>query len=67
MARLSQVFTGKDRVFFELFEEAAANVVRGADLLDQMLPTTPTGRTWHGTSSPASRRAIGSPTMSTSG
>src|SRR5919204_634631 len=24
MARLSQVFTGKDRVFFDLFEEAAA-------------------------------------------
>ena len=41
MARLSQVFTGKDRVFFDLFEEAAANVVRGADLLDQMLAHHP--------------------------
>jgi predicted phosphate transport protein (TIGR00153 family) len=41
MARLSQVFTGKDRVFFDLFEEAAANVVRGADLLDQMLAHYP--------------------------
>ena len=43
MARLSQVFTGKDRVFFDLFEEAAANVVRGADLLDQMLAHYPDG------------------------
>jgi uncharacterized protein len=41
MARLSQVFTGKDRVFFDLFEEAAGNVVRGADLLDQMLAHYP--------------------------
>ena len=41
MARLSQVFTGKDRVFFDLFEEAASNVVRGADLLDQMLAHYP--------------------------
>jgi predicted phosphate transport protein (TIGR00153 family) len=41
MARLSQLFTGKDRVFFDLFEEAAANVVRGADLLDQMLAHYP--------------------------
>jgi uncharacterized protein Yka (UPF0111/DUF47 family) len=41
MARLSQVFTSKDRVFFDLFEEAAANVVRGADLLDQMLAHYP--------------------------
>jgi uncharacterized protein len=41
MARLSQVFTGKDRVVFDLFEEAANNVVRGADLLDQMLAHYP--------------------------
>jgi predicted phosphate transport protein (TIGR00153 family) len=41
MARLSQVFTGKDRVFFDLFEEAAANVVHAADLLDQMLAHYP--------------------------
>ena len=41
MARLSQVFTGKDRVFFDLFEEAAANVVRAADLLDEMLAHYP--------------------------
>ncbi|MEO6496666.1 MAG: DUF47 family protein [Solirubrobacteraceae bacterium] len=41
MSRLSQVFMPKDREFFDLFEEAATNVVRGADLLDQMLRTYP--------------------------
>jgi uncharacterized protein len=41
MPRLSQVFTGKDHVFFDLFEEASANIVRGADLLDQMLAHYP--------------------------
>src|SRR6476619_922945 len=41
MARLSQVFVPKDREFFDLFEEAATNVVRGADLLDQMLRNYP--------------------------
>jgi predicted phosphate transport protein (TIGR00153 family) len=41
MARLSQVFAPKDREFFDLFEEAARNVVRSADLLDQMLAHFP--------------------------
>jgi len=41
MARLSQVFAPKDREFFDLFEEAAANVVQAADLLDQMLASYP--------------------------
>jgi predicted phosphate transport protein (TIGR00153 family) len=41
MARLSQIFVPKDREFFDLFEEAATNVVRGADLLDQMLRSYP--------------------------
>ena len=41
MARLSQIFVPKDREFFDLFEEAATNVVRGADLLDQMLRNYP--------------------------
>ena len=41
MARLSQVFAPKDREFFDLFEEAAGNAVRGADLLDQMLRCWP--------------------------
>jgi predicted phosphate transport protein (TIGR00153 family) len=41
MPRLSQVFMPKDREFFDLFESAATNVVRGADLLDQMLRNYP--------------------------
>jgi predicted phosphate transport protein (TIGR00153 family) len=38
---LSQVFVPRDRQFFDLFEEAAGNIVRAADLLDQMLATYP--------------------------
>src|ERR1044072_3291653 len=41
MARLSQVFAPKDRVFFDLFEESAANALRAAELLDEMLATFP--------------------------
>ena len=41
MARLSQVFAPKDRVFFNLFEESAANVLRAAELLDEMLRSFP--------------------------
>jgi uncharacterized protein Yka (UPF0111/DUF47 family) len=41
MARLGQMFNSRDREFFDLFEEAAQNVVRGADLLDQMLAHFP--------------------------
>jgi predicted phosphate transport protein (TIGR00153 family) len=41
VSRLSQVFLPKDREFFDLFEEAAVNLVRGADLLDQMLRSYP--------------------------
>jgi predicted phosphate transport protein (TIGR00153 family) len=41
MARLSQVFAPKDREFFDLFEEAASNTVRAADLLDRMLRSFP--------------------------
>jgi len=41
MARLSQMFLPKDREFFDLFESAATNVVRAADLLDQMLRNYP--------------------------
>jgi predicted phosphate transport protein (TIGR00153 family) len=37
VVRLSQVFAPKDREFFGLFEEAAANLVRTAALLDEML------------------------------
>jgi uncharacterized protein len=41
MARLGHMFGSRDREFFDLFEEAAQNVVRGADLLDQMLAHFP--------------------------
>ncbi len=41
MARLGQIFSSKDREFFDMFEEGAANVVRGAELLDQMLANYP--------------------------
>ena len=41
MARLSQVFVPKDRQFFDLFEEASSNVVRGADLLEEMVRNFP--------------------------
>ena len=37
MPRLSQVLMSRDRHFFDLFEEAAGNIQRAADLLDQML------------------------------
>jgi predicted phosphate transport protein (TIGR00153 family) len=41
MARLGHIFNSRDREFFDLFEEAARNVTRGADLLDQMLAHFP--------------------------
>jgi predicted phosphate transport protein (TIGR00153 family) len=41
MARLSQVFVPRDREFFDLFEEAGRNILRAADLLDQMLRNYP--------------------------
>jgi predicted phosphate transport protein (TIGR00153 family) len=44
MARLSQMFAPKDREFFDLFEEAGANLLRAADLLDQMLRNFPEQR-----------------------
>jgi uncharacterized protein len=37
VARLSQVFAPQDRAFFDLFEEATGNLVRAAELLDEML------------------------------
>jgi len=41
MARLSQVFVPREREFFDLFEEAGQNILRAADLLDQMLRNYP--------------------------
>jgi predicted phosphate transport protein (TIGR00153 family) len=34
---MSQLFMPREREFFDLFEEAGTNIVRAADLLDQML------------------------------
>src|SRR5918997_6100946 len=41
MARLSQLFAPKEREFFDLFEEAGANIVRAAALLEDMLNRWP--------------------------
>ena len=41
MARLSQLFAPKEREFFDLFEEAGANIVRAAELLERMLKQWP--------------------------
>ena len=41
MSRLSQVLVPKDRQYFDLFEEAAGNIVRAAALLDDMLRNFP--------------------------
>jgi predicted phosphate transport protein (TIGR00153 family) len=41
MARISQLFSPRDREFFDLFEEAGRNALRAADLLDQMLRNYP--------------------------
>jgi uncharacterized protein Yka (UPF0111/DUF47 family) len=41
MARFAHVFAPRDRVYFELFEEAGRNILRAADLLDQMLSNYP--------------------------
>src|SRR5918912_2565738 len=44
MARLSQLFVPRDRLYFDLFEEAGGNIVRAADLLDQLLRSYPDRR-----------------------
>jgi uncharacterized protein len=41
MARLSAIFAPKEREFFDLFEEAGANIVRAAELLERMLDGWP--------------------------
>jgi predicted phosphate transport protein (TIGR00153 family) len=39
--RLSSVIAPRDREFFDLFEEAGGNILRAADLLEQMLQDFP--------------------------
>jgi uncharacterized protein len=41
MPPLSQLLLSRDRQYFDLFEEASGNIVRAADLLDQMLRSYP--------------------------
>src|SRR5919205_2046603 len=41
MPPLSQLLVSRARQYFDLFEEAAGNIVRAADLLDQMLRSYP--------------------------
>jgi predicted phosphate transport protein (TIGR00153 family) len=41
MPRLGNVFAPRDRVYFELFEEAGRNIHTAAELLDQMLAGFP--------------------------
>jgi predicted phosphate transport protein (TIGR00153 family) len=41
MPRLSRALMPQDRVYFELFEKAGENMVRAADLLDEMLSNYP--------------------------
>ena len=43
MPRLAQLFAPKEREFFDLFEEAGANIVRAAELLERMLEHWPDG------------------------
>src|ERR1700733_7958625 len=41
MARFAQVFAPRDRIYFELFEEAGQNMMHASDLLDEMLADYP--------------------------
>jgi uncharacterized protein len=41
MARLSHLFAPKEREFFDLFEEAGANIVRASALLERLLDEWP--------------------------
>src|ERR671920_1256208 len=41
MVQLSKLFAPREREFFDLFEEAGANIVRAAGLLERMLQEWP--------------------------
>ena len=41
MASIANLLRGSDREFFDLFEQAGANIVRTAELLDEMLASYP--------------------------
>ena len=61
MASIANLLRGTDREFFDLFERAGANIVRAAELLDEMLASYPETPDLAPTSSPASTTAIRSP------
>jgi hypothetical protein len=42
--RITQVFAPRDRVYFELFEEAGRNVMRASELLSELLTDYPDNR-----------------------
>src|SRR5436305_12935317 len=44
MGRLGQVFAPRDRIYFELFDEAGQNVQKAAELLDRPRPDYPDHR-----------------------
>jgi uncharacterized protein len=44
MPRLARVFASKDRVYFELFEEAGRNVLKASTLLEELLNGWPDSR-----------------------
>src|SRR5919204_302306 len=44
MGRLTNAFVGRDVQYFDLFEAAATNVVRAAELLEKMLQDWPLGK-----------------------
>ncbi len=48
MTRITQVFAPRDRIYFELFEEAGNNVLRAGELLEQLLATYPDSRSLAG-------------------
>ncbi len=65
MARFAQVFAPRDRIYFELFEEAGQNMLRARrSARHDARPTTPRTSTSRTRSSIASTRAIGSRTTS---
>ena len=41
VASIANLLRGSDREFFDLFERAGANIVRAAELLDEMLARYP--------------------------
>src|SRR5437588_5630923 len=44
MALIGRLLRGSDKVFFDLFEQAGANIVRAAELLDELLSGFPESR-----------------------